>query len=46
MDDYGDALVHAVRPRGAARAGGPRSRATDELLALDKQLAGARPTQR
>jgi tetratricopeptide (TPR) repeat protein len=46
MDDYGDALVHAVRPRGAAGVSAMRSRASDELLALDGQLAGARPTQR
>ena len=46
MDDYGDALVHAVRPRGGAGVSAMRSRASDELLALDSQLAGARPTQR
>lgn len=45
MDDYGDALVHAVRPRGSAGVSAMRSRASDELLALDSQLAGARPTQ-
>jgi len=46
MDDYGDALVHAVRLRGGAGVSAMRSRASDELLALDSQLAGARPTQR
>jgi tetratricopeptide (TPR) repeat protein len=46
MDDYGDALVHAVRPRASAGVSMMRSRASDELLALDGQPAGARPAPR
>jgi tetratricopeptide (TPR) repeat protein len=46
MDDYGDALPHAARSRGLAAAGGLWSRASDELMAQDSQLAGARPAQR
>jgi tetratricopeptide (TPR) repeat protein len=46
MDDYADALPKAARPHGLSGAGSLWSRATDELLALDSQLAGARPVQR
>jgi len=46
MDDYGDALLREARPRGMAGAGSLWSRTSDELLALDSQLAGARPAQR
>jgi tetratricopeptide (TPR) repeat protein len=46
MDDYGDALPRAPRPRSLAGAGSLWSRASDELLAQDSQLAGARPAQR
>ena len=46
MDDYGDALPRAARARSLAGAGGLWSRASDELLAQDSQLAGARPAQR
>ena len=46
MDDYGDALPRPPRPRPIVGAGSLWSRATDELVALDGQLAAARPTQR
>jgi tetratricopeptide (TPR) repeat protein len=46
MDDYGDALLRAAGPRGLSGAGSLWSRTSDELLALDTRLAGARPAQR
>jgi MinD-like ATPase involved in chromosome partitioning or flagellar assembly len=46
MDDYGDALLRGAGPRGVSVAGSLWSRTSDELLALDTRLAGARPAQR
>ena len=44
MDDYGDALHQPARPRAGSGAGGLWPRTSDELLGLDSQLTGGRPT--